>query len=94
MSWKWLRLVQEAGHCIHQSRQSAVPMIASHRIVELLPQLLNVVNPRVINRLVHELELRVARQPSARYPALMDDVVIQDQMQPPCPTVGSQQDFQ
>ena len=55
-------------------------MVASHGIVHRFAQSLNSVDPRVVDRLEEQLELRVLGQPLCDALCLVNDVVVQDQL--------------
>ena len=69
-------------------------MIAGHGVVQCLPQALNHIDPRVIDGLEEQLELRVLRQPPLGGGALVDDVVVHDEHDAPCPTVEALESVQ
>ena len=64
-------------------------MVTSHGVVECLPYPFNIVNPGMIGGLKEQLEFRITRQPAPRDMTLMDDVVVDDEHDTPCPTVGA-----
>jgi hypothetical protein len=54
-------------------------MVTCHIIVQLLPELFDVIDPRLIGVLEQQLKLGVVTQPSGRQSAFMDAVVINDE---------------
>ena len=64
-------------------------MIAGHGVVQRLPQPLNHVDPRVIDGLEEQLELRVVDQPPPGEGTLVHDEVVHDEHDPPCPAMES-----
>ena len=63
-------------------------MIARHRIMQLLPQLLDVVHPRVVYGLEQQLYLWVPREPRLRHTTVVDDVVVHNKAQASRATIG------
>lgn len=63
-------------------------MVAGYRVVKRLPQALNMVNPRRIDRLINHSELRVTFQPALCFTALVDDVVTRDKCDGFCPSIS------
>lgn len=61
--------------------------VACYCVVKRLPQELNVIHPRRVDRLINHSKLRVAFQPALRFTALVDDVVIHDKCDGFCPSI-------
>nr|QEQ67423.1 hypothetical protein KGOCCACH_00171 [Klebsiella pneumoniae subsp. pneumoniae]QFG70644.1 hypothetical protein p2579_00094 [Klebsiella pneumoniae]QGW60048.1 hypothetical protein HPPIBGPI_00268 [Escherichia coli]QQM13081.1 hypothetical protein [Klebsiella pneumoniae]QVI03022.1 hypothetical protein [Klebsiella pneumoniae] len=68
-------------------------MISGYCLVKRLPQPFDMIDPRRVNRLINYPELRVCFQPTQRFTAFVDDVVIDNERNRFCPPVCRLQMF-
>ena len=88
-AWEVAADIEESSHVGHQMCHGGAPMVPGDGVVHLLPQPLDFIDPRVVGRLEQDLEFLVGRQPALDHLALVDDVVVGDERDTACRTVGS-----
>lgn len=86
-----LAVNQETVHGAQQFRQRSTLVVARDGLVQLLPDALDLVHPGIIGRLEQQFEAGMARQPTLREAALVYLVIIEDEHDPPCRTIGTLQ---
>lgn len=69
-------------------------MVSGYRLMQCQPESLNMVDPRLIHRLINHDEFWIGLQPTLRFMAFMNDVVIHDQRDSPSPSVTCSQVYQ
>ncbi len=73
----------EGPNGAHQACHGGVLMVAGDGVMQCLPQALDDIDPRAIGRLEHKLEFRIPSEPALCGPALVDDVVVDDEHDTP-----------
>lgn len=64
-------------------------MVAGDGVMELFPRLLDVIDPRTVGGLEHQLEPGMACQPALSHTALVNHEVVHDENDSPRPPVGA-----
>src|SRR5210317_1424424 len=82
-TWEGAYCFHEGSHIAHELVHCGVAMVAGDGVMQLLPQLLDVVDPRRVGGLENQLELRMARQPAVGNTAVVNHEVVHDEQDSP-----------
>ena len=88
-AWEGFGRAKEAPDVAHQGIEGCMPMVASHGVMQLLPQPLDDIDPWTVGGLENQVELWMAREPVLGHPALVNGVVVDDKGDPPRPSISA-----